>query len=163
MKKLLCSFISVWLLCSCELITDNGAQNANTPLPFSRNINQQEEQLSNNTESNLFFQSKRFHFSVQHPHCIIQDDSFGIIFQCGNEAITFVRAASIPRIPLPENQIEQITISGILAHLYHDTDQKTGANMDVVLFTIPGTTDDFSISGYGPVFKRMIQTVEIQF
>jgi hypothetical protein len=62
---------------------------------------------------------------------------------------------------LPSVSPEVLVLTSGTANLYHDVDQKTRAKKDIVIFSIPQTKETLIMSGYGPVFHQMIQTVHI--
>lgn len=81
-----------------------------------------------------------------------------------NDSIVIVCQEDIPRVPLPPEKIETITITGtasVSAKLYHDTSQKDGAPIDKLIFTHPKTKLDVFIAGFGPVFRDLIASLEL--
>src|SRR3989338_1170829 len=58
--------------------------------------------------------------------------------------LAIVCQEEIPRVPLPEEKIEDIKLGTISAKLYHDSSQKDGTPIDKVIATIPGKNLDRS-------------------
>jgi len=89
MTKTLTLLLVVLFLSSCELITDNGA-NMNTSHSWYDHV------VSVGTGSiispafstvptsspMILFTSTLFHFSLRHPGCDIQEDTFGVLLMC---------------------------------------------------------------------------------
>lgn len=71
----------------------------------------------------------------------------------------------IPRVPLAEERIEELTIPGrdgvssASANLYHDASPKDGTPIDKLIFTHPVNDMDIYVAGIGEVYDRMIKSL----
>ncbi len=164
----LCGLLLFLLGCSPQpvsnkpAVTANGPGNGSTPVVAPMNNSASGNTDTSGTGANNF-QSKIFMFTVPQPaSCTVKEDKDGVVFTCGSERVVMIRFPEIPRIPLPEDRIEDITVSELPAKLYHDTDQKTGADKDIVILDIPNSVDDFYMAGFGPIFDGMVREIEIQ-
>lgn len=64
----------------------------------------------------------------------------------------------IPRVALPDDLIED-TYWG---KLYHDTDAKTGTEkIDKLITDLPGSSKDFYLAGYGEVYDKMLESLQL--
>ena len=98
-------------------------------------------------------------FSIKFPSDWQQtskDDN--IVFSKDNEDITITIQADIPRPALTEEYIDDFTLGGLEAKLYHDGSAKDGALVDKVIIDLVDSNDDIYIAGYGNVFDMMILT-----
>jgi hypothetical protein len=168
MKKTLALLLVVLFLSSCELITDNWA-NTNTPHSWYDHAVSVEtgsivSPLSPSVPTSspmILFTSTLFHFSLRHPGCDIQEDTFGVVLICGSDQISIVRQKDRTPFPLPPVSPEVLVLASGTANLYHDVDQKTGAKRDIVVLPVAQTKEILIMSGYGPVFDQIIQTIHI--
>ncbi len=88
-------------------------------------------------------------------------DSAQLINNETSEQISIGCAQEIPQIPLPEDKIEDATISGQPAKLYHDASAKDGSPKDVVIFTNPQNQLQVALFGYGKNFEELLKTVKL--
>lgn len=78
----------------------------------------------------------------------------------GNSIVALCQK-DIPRVPLPDDKIETITIGDVSANLYHDASQKDGTPVDKLIFTHPKTGLDVYIVGYGIGFSQVVSTLQL--
>jgi hypothetical protein len=89
MKKALALLFFVFFLSSCELITDNGA-NTNTSYSwYDHAVSMETGSIISSASATvptsspmILFTSTLFHFSLRHPGCDIQEDTFGVLLMC---------------------------------------------------------------------------------
>lgn len=86
-----------------------------------------------------------------------------------NQSVLLVCQPNIPRIALPPNKIESMTIqsqssaaASISAKLYHDSDAKDGTPIDRLIFTNAKKGVDIFVTGYGAVFNDIIASIKLQ-
>ncbi|GEM_PF-569772 len=68
---------------------------------------------------------------------------------------------NIPRPPLLSENIEQATVSGVTASLYHDVSAKDGTAIDKLIFRHPKNGLDVFIAGTGTVFEQILTSLAI--
>ncbi|HLD24899.1 MAG TPA: hypothetical protein VJB96_03175 [Patescibacteria group bacterium] len=85
-----------------------------------------------------------------------------------NDSIVLVCQEDIPRVPLPPENIESLTITSavgatsVSAKLYHDASPKDGLLVDKLIFTHPKTKLDVFVAGFGPVFQQFLTSLQLQ-
>lgn len=85
----------------------------------------------------------------------------------GQQAVTVTCQKDIPKPSLDPSKIETLRIvnesatASVSAKLYHDTSAKDGSAIDIIIWTIPKTTLDVYIAGYGEMFNQIIQTLHL--
>lgn len=82
-----------------------------------------------------------------------------------NDSIVIVCQEDIPRVALPPEKIETISISGVAsvsALLYHDTSQKDGTPIDKLIFTHPKTKLDVFVAGFGTTYQQLLQSLKLE-
>ncbi|OGG06308.1 hypothetical protein A3D05_01365 [Candidatus Gottesmanbacteria bacterium RIFCSPHIGHO2_02_FULL_40_24] len=87
-----------------------------------------------------------------------QNGKSTIITNPDNPQETIITACQdeIPKPPLPPEKIENITLDGVLARLYHDTSSKDGSPRDEVIVTHPTLFHEIIIAGYGRTFNEAV-------
>lgn len=70
-----------------------------------------------------------------------------------------VVCSDFPKPPLPDDKVEEATVAGQLATIYHDSSAQDGAPVDVVVFTHPKTRKEIGLFGFGEVFEKVLETV----
>ena len=68
---------------------------------------------------------------------------------------------NIPRPPLSSENIEQATVSGVIATLYHDVSAKDGTSIDKLIFNHPKNGLDIFIAGTGTIFEQIVSSLNI--
>lgn len=110
--------------------------------------------------------------SFQYPNTLtpMESSTSGTVFanlSNPDSSVIVVCQKDIPRVALPPDKIESITIpaasgtASISARLYHDTSAKDGSPADKLIFTHPKTGLDVFIGGFGPVFTQFITTLKL--
>lgn len=134
-------------------IQQEQSSNINAVLNMNENNNGVQEKSYNSSTYKLSFSYD--------PNCVVTEDQWGVQIACADEEITIIRQADIPRRPLMPHLIETIQVSGVSAQLYHDQDQKTGNDQDIVIFDIPNSQDDLYIAGKGKVFTQIVSSLKV--
>ena len=80
--------------------------------------------------------------------------------QTGDE-ITLICGTEFPTPPLPPEKIEEATIAGQLATIYHDASAKDGSPLDVVVLTHPQRLLQIALFGFGQSFQQLLNTLTI--
>lgn len=75
-----------------------------------------------------------------------------------DQAIAVTCAEEIPKPPLPDDKIEQITLDEIPATLYHDTNAKDGSPRIEVIVKHPTKNLEIIIAGYGTLFQQAVSS-----
>jgi hypothetical protein len=70
-------------------------------------------------------------------------------------AIAVTCLESIPRPPVSSDHIESITVAGVAATLYHDT------NKDIVIFKHPKTGKEILLAGVNPLFSAVLASLKL--
>lgn len=83
-----------------------------------------------------------------------------IITDPNNPGATVVTTCQqeIPAPPLPPDKIENITLDGVSARLYHDASSQDGSPRDEVIVKHPTLNHEIIIAGYGPTFSSIISS-----
>ncbi|MBF8280287.1 MAG: hypothetical protein HW383_60 [Candidatus Magasanikbacteria bacterium] len=78
------------------------------------------------------------------------------------DTVRVVIQPGMPRVPLPDEKIENIIVSGYGAKIYHDQDAVVGVQkVDRLIMTLPGGKTDLAIFGYGEVYQQIISSLNI--
>ncbi len=110
--------------------------------------------------------------SYEYPNTLtaMESSGSGVILtntQNPESSIVVVCQPEIPRVPLPPDKIEAITLKSatgtatISAKLYHDASAKDGTPIDKLIFTHPKTGLDVFIAGFGPIFQQLITSLRL--
>jgi len=76
------------------------------------------------------------------------------------QRIILLCGVDFPKPPLPAERIEEATIAGRQATIYHDASAKDGTPLDVVIFSHPKNGLEVALFGFGEIFKKVIQSLK---
>lgn len=79
----------------------------------------------------------------------------------GNEAIDFICGANLPKPLVSDDKIEEASVAGQKATLFHDTSTADGSPLDVYTFVHPQKKIDVTLIGYGDTFNSFIKELTI--
>lgn len=107
--------------------------------------------------------------SIPDNHEKLESSTSGAIFintQNAAESIILTCQQEIPRVPLPPEKIEALTItksdgSTIAASLYHDATANDGTPIDKLIFTNPDKNIDVYLAGIGNTFQQVIRSLTL--
>lgn len=77
------------------------------------------------------------------------------------EQIILLCGVVFPKPPLIPERIETATVAGQTATVYHDASAKDGKPIDVVVFTHPKNKLEIALFGFGEVFERILQNLQL--
>jgi len=78
------------------------------------------------------------------------------------DQVSLACAAEIPLPPLPPEKIDEATVAGQAATIYHDASAKDGTPIDVVIFDHPVKGLKVALLGFGEVFQQTLTSIKIQ-
>ncbi len=116
------------------------------------------------------YKNDKFGFKLRYPADweVIEDqidvghEAYNITFKKVETEINLILQKEIPRPALEDDDIEkQLLPSGLAVQLYHDTEDRDGAEVDRVIFALPESDYDFYIAGFGNVFNQVYQSIEL--
>ncbi len=146
MKKLL-------LIVSATLLLIGSGCTPETPAPVSESPKENKPPQAAQAPATETWVHPKFGFAFQIPLGVIakvnpNGDYVNFIDATKNGvayALMIVQP-DIPGIPLVENKVEKIKVDGVAGHLYHDTDQADGGNVDKLIVDFPNGKNTVYIS-----------------
>lgn len=76
-----------------------------------------------------------------------------------DEQINLICGVDFPKPPLPAERIEEASVAGVLATVYHDASAENGSPIDVVVFDHPTTGVEIALFGFGEVFEGILNSL----
>lgn len=90
-------------------------------------------------------------------------DAATLVDEKTQEKIEFACVRSFPDRPLlPPDRIEEATIAGQLATIYHDNSAATKKPVDLIIFTHPANKLEIILLGFGEEFKKILSSLKIE-
>ncbi len=110
--------------------------------------------------------------SYTHPRCqvslnyppdfkVTEASDSAILTGENNERIVLLCGTDFPKPPLPPERIEEATVAGQIATLYHDASAKDGTPIDIYVFNHPENGLEIALFGFGSVFKEIITSLKL--
>lgn len=120
------------------------------------------ELLKQLTADWLTYTNTTYGYALKYPaDWQLKESQDGTSFTKEEASIVVIIQPDIPRVPLPDDKIEQVMLDGVPATLYHDHSLKDGAAVDKVITDWPESDNDIYLAGYGEVFDTMVLTFKI--
>lgn len=97
--------------------------------------------------------------SVKSGKTTVKDESCGFTISYVNDPSNPVITTcqqDIPKPPLTPDKIEDITLDGVPAKLYHDASSKDGSPRDEVIVKHPTLNHEIILAGFGPSFNEAV-------
>lgn len=101
-------------------------------------------------------------FQYENSYQVTESSNSAVLINgATGDRISLACAAEIPLPPLPPEKMEQATVAGQPATLYHDASAQTGTPIDVVIFDHPVNKLKIALLGFGEMFNRLLSTLQI--
>ncbi|MBI4058306.1 hypothetical protein HY408_00925 [Candidatus Gottesmanbacteria bacterium] len=112
-------------------------------------------------------------YTLTHPQCGIEltypstykvrqsSDSAQLTNSQTKDEISLICGFDFPKPPLPPEKIDEATIAGQKATIYHDASAENNVPLDVVIFTHPTIKHEVALFGYGNIFSEIITSLQI--
>ena len=106
----------------------------------------------------------RCQVSLEYPpeYSVTEASDSAVLARNNNDRIILLCGVDFPKPPLSPERIEEATVAGLQATIYHDASAKDGTSLDVVVFSHPKNGLEVALFGFGEVFKKVIQSLKLE-
>jgi hypothetical protein len=104
----------------------------------------------------------RINLSYSSDFDISEASSSAVFINKSNETdtIRLICGIEFPKPPLAKDRINEATVGGQLATVYHDASAKDGTPLDVYVMIHPLHQFEIALFGYGAHFEAVLQTLK---
>jgi hypothetical protein len=140
---------------------DGGGLLAESPIPTTQPLAFTSPSPINQTQS-LNHQDCGVQFEYPSSYKMTESSNSAILINSATtDRITLACSTEIPIPPLPPEKIEEATVAGQIATIYHDASAQNGSPVDVVILSHPVNGLTVAMLGFGEIFEQIVASVRL--